>query len=135
MVFEIISGLWIGNINDLYDEEFYNNNNINIVINCTKNQGFLNKNTTKIRIPFSNNNINNDIQLLKDNKKKILDFIYENISEYNIFICCYNGITISPLIVALFMIEYGKISLDDIRDIFQSKCPSAQLNIDLTIFN
>ena len=64
-------------------------------------------------------------------KKKIVDFIYDNISENNIFICCYNGITISPLIVALFMIEYGKISLDEIRDIIQSKCAPALLNIDL----
>ena len=36
---EIISGLWIGNINDIYNEEFYNDNLINICINYTIDPG------------------------------------------------------------------------------------------------
>ena len=39
---EILSGLWIGDVNDIYKTEFYKDNNINIAINCTKDQGFLN---------------------------------------------------------------------------------------------
>ena len=41
MITEILSGLWIGNVNDSYNEEFYRDNLISIVINCTKDQTFL----------------------------------------------------------------------------------------------
>ena len=133
---EIISGLWIGSINDSYNKEFYIDNKINIVINCTNDQAFLNlDHLKKIRIPISNiPDINNDIFLLNQNKDKILQFINESIEENNIFIYCYNGITISPLIVALFMIKYGKISTDLIKDILKSKNSNIVIDFDLNMF-
>ena len=69
---EIISGLWIGSINDSYNKDFYIDNKINIVINCTNDQAFLNlDHLKKIRIPISNiPDINNDIYLLNQNKDK-----------------------------------------------------------------
>ena len=136
MITEIISGLWIGSVDDSYNQDFYKDNNINIVINCTKDQAFLNlANLKKIRIPISNNiNISSDIYLLSDKKEQILNFINESLEENNIFIYCYNGITISPLIVALYMMKYGNISKDLIRDILKSKSPLICLDTDLSIF-
>ena len=133
---EILSGLWIGDINDIYNEEFYKDNLINIVINCTIDQGFLDlPNLKKIRISLSPEmDPNRDIYLLRSNKDKILSFIHKNIEEENIFVCCYNGLTISPLIVALYMIEYGGISKDNIRDILRSKNEKICLDYDLSIF-
>ena len=133
---EIISGLWIGSINDSYNKDFYIDNKINIVINCTNDQAFLNlDHLKKIRIPISNiPDINNDIYLLNQNKDKILKFINDSIEENNIFIYCYNGITISPLIVALYMIKYGKISTDIIKDILKSKNSNIVIDFDLNMF-
>ena len=133
---EILSGLWIGDINDIYDEEFYKDNLINIVINCTIDRGFLDlPNLKKIRISLSPEmDPNRDIYLLRSNKDKILSFIHKNIEEENIFVCCYNGLTISPLIVALYMIEYGGISKDNIREILRSKNEKICLDYDLSIF-
>ena len=133
---EILSGLWIGDINDIYDEEFYKDNLINIVINCTIDQGFLDlPNLKKIRISLSPEmDPNRDIYLLRSNKDKILSFIHKNIEEENIFVCCYNGLTISPLIVALYMIEYGGVSKDNIREILRSKNEKICLDYDLSIF-
>ena len=37
MLTEILSGLWIGNISDAYNEDFYKDNQISIAINCTFN--------------------------------------------------------------------------------------------------
>ena len=34
MLTELISGLWIGSIDDIYNEDYYNDNLITIVINC-----------------------------------------------------------------------------------------------------
>ena len=136
MPIEIISGLWIGNINDIYNEEFYNDNLIHICINCTIDQGFLDiPKLKKIRLSLSKDmDPNRDIYMLNQNKDKILEFIHKNIEENNIFIYCYNGITISPLIVGLYMIKYGNISTDNIRNILRSKNEKICLDYDLSIF-
>jgi predicted protein tyrosine phosphatase len=134
---EILSGLWIGNINDNFNTEFYNDNLISIVINCTIDQGFLDlPNLKKLRVPLSETmDPNRDIHLLCQNKQKIIDFIHENIEYHNILICCYNGITISPLIVALYMMSYGHIEKYIIRDILRSKNDKICIDYDLSIFN
>ena len=132
---EILSGLWIGNVNDIYNKEFYLDNNINIVINCTKDQAFLDiEGLKKIRIPLSND-IQNDIHLLSMKKDDIVDFIHKSLEEKNIFIYCHNGLTNSALIVALYMIKYGNISKDNIRAILRSKNNNILLDYDLGIFN
>ena len=136
MVFEMISGLWIGDSNDIYNEEFYNDNLISIVINCTIDLGFLNRDKLKkIRLSLSSEmDPNRDLYMLQQNLDKILDFIHSSIEQHNIFIYCYDGLKISPLIVALYMMKYGKISKDNIRDILRSKNEKICLDYDLSIF-
>lgn len=136
MISEIISGLWIGDHEDTYDEDFINDNLITITINCTIDRGFLNRDDiSKIRIPLSPQlNPQTDIVMLKKNIDKILKYIHENIEENNILIYCYNGKTISPLIVGLYILKYGNVSKDLIRDILRSKNENICLDVDLGIF-
>jgi predicted protein tyrosine phosphatase len=136
MLTELISGLWIGNINDAFNEDFYNDNLISIVINCSFEQGFLDlPNVKKIRVPVTDKlDPNRDLILLKENMNKIIDFIDEKIEENNIFIYCYNGLTVSSLIVAMYMIKKGNISKDNIRDILKSKNQNICLDFDLSMF-
>ena len=120
---EIISGLWIGNLNDAFNEEFYNDNLITTVINCTIDQSFLDlPNLKKVRIPVTDRlDPNRDITLLRNNIDKVINFIHEKIEEENIFIYCYNGLTVSALLCALYMIKKGDISIHQVNDILQSK--------------
>ena len=37
---EIISGLWIGNVDVMYNKKFLQDNNITIILNCTVNNKF-----------------------------------------------------------------------------------------------
>ena len=136
MLTEILSGLWIGSIQDAYNEDYYKDNLIDIVINCTSDQGFLDlPHIKKIRIPITSElSPNKDMFLLRNNIDSILKFIHENIEEKNIFIFCYDGINISALIVALYVIKYGGISTDTIRDILRSKNESICLDFDLSMF-
>ena len=133
---ELLSGLWIGSVNDIYNSEFYKDNNINTVINCTSDQGFLNIDSiNKVRIPLSNKlDMNSDIYALSQKMDSILEFIHKSLEDKNIFIYCYNGISISPLIVALYMVKYGNISKDIIREVIRSKNPNICLDFDLGIF-
>jgi len=136
MVTEILSGLWIGDLNDAFNEQFYKDNLITIAINCTIDQGFLDlPKLKKVRVPLTDRlDPHRDIQLLKTNIDKILQFIHEKIEEENIFIYCYNGLTVSALICALYIIKKGDISLDTIHDILRSKNKNICLDFDLSIF-
>ena len=132
---EIISGLWISNIDCFFDNNFLKDNNISILINCTVNYGFPDLNIKKLRIPLTNNlTPEEDIVLLKKNKGKVIDYIYENINFSNILIYCYDGLLISPLIVSLFLIDKGGISKDNIRSILKSKNDNIILDVDLSEF-
>jgi hypothetical protein len=132
---EIISGLWISDINGSLDNKFLKDNDISILINCTLNYGFPDLNLKKLRIPLSNNlTPSKDLLLLKKNKDKIINYIFENIEFSNILIYCYDGLLISPLIVSLFLIEKGEISKDNIRSILKSKNNNIVLDVDLSEF-
>ena len=136
MVTEIISGLWIGNLNDAFNEDFYNDNLITTVINCTIDQGFLDlPNLKKVRVPVTDRlDPNRDITLLRNNIDKVINFIHEKIEEENIFIYCYNGLTVSALLCALYMIKKGDISIHQVNDILQSKNKDICLDFDLSMF-
>tara|TARA_B100000686_G_scaffold327429_1_gene386349 strand:- start:29 stop:439 length:411 start_codon:yes stop_codon:yes gene_type:complete len=136
MITEIISGLWIGDINDAFNDSFYKDNLITISINCTIDQGFLDiPKLKKVRVPLTDSlDPHRDIQLLRINIDKILNFIHEKIEEENIFIYCYNGLTVSALICALYMIKKGDISMDIIHDVLRSKNKNIHLDFDLSIF-
>ena len=66
MLTELLSGLWISDINYAYNEDFFKDNLINIVINCTIDQAFLDlPKIKKLRIPLSSNlEPNKDLYLL-----------------------------------------------------------------------
>ena len=126
----------IGDLNDAYNEEFYKDNMITIAINCTIDQGFLDlPRIKKIRVPLTDRlDPIRDMNLLKSNINQILDFIHQKIEEENIFIFCYNGLTVSALICALYIVKKGNISLENINDILHSKNKNICLDFDLSSF-
>ena len=134
---ELLSGIWIGDTDILMNDNFLKDNNITIILNCTQLFDFpKNKDIIKIRLPFSSvRDSNTDINLLKNNKNKIISYIKEKIDTDNILICCYNGKSISPFIVALFMNHESSINKSSIYDILLSKCKDLELWYDLSVFD
>ena len=136
MLTEYLQGIYVSDINTAFDKIIYQKYNIDIVINCTIDFGFLDINIKKIRIPLSNDlNYHTDIKLLNQNLNKILSFINDNYIEHNILLCCYDGLTISPIIVGLFISKYGKIPINQIKNILKSKNKDIIIELDLSIFN
>jgi len=132
---EILSGLWIGDSAILNSQQFMKENNINIILNCTQLFDFPDLDIQKVRLPFSNNkNSDNDLILLRENKDKILSFINDNITDKNILIVCYDGKSISPFLVALYIAEYSKIDKKSIYNILLTKDSSLSLWFDLSLF-
>ena len=136
MLTEYLQGIYVSDINTAFDKTIYQKYNIDIVINCTIDFGFIDLNVKKIRIPLSNDlNYHTDIKLLNQNLNKILSFINDNYIEHNILLCCYDGLTISPIIVGLFISKYGKIPINQIKNILKSKNKDIIIELDLSIFN
>jgi hypothetical protein len=132
---EILSGLWIGDSAILNSKRFMEENSIDIILNCTQIFDFPDLNIQKIRLPFSNDkNSDTDLMLLRQNKDKILSFIDSNITEKNILIVCYDGKSISPFLVALYIAEYSKIDKKSIYNILLTKDSSLSLWFDLSLF-
>ena len=133
---ELLSGLWIGNTDILNSKKFMTDNQIDIIFNCTQLFDFPDlENIQKIRLPFSNNkNSDTDLTLLRQNKNKILSFINDNINDKNILIVCYDGKSISPFLVYLYIAEYSKIDKRSIYNIMLTKDSNLSLWYDLSLF-
>ena len=137
MILQILNNIYICDINESYEKYIYDKYNINIIINCTQNNKFININSIKkVRIPVSFNMDNTDINLLNTNLNKILSYIKNNLLDNIILICCYDGIRISPLIIALFILKYTKnIDKNEVINLLKSKNEKIILDYDFNIFN
>jgi len=136
MLTEYLSGLYTSDVNTSLIKEIYNKYNISIVINLTLMDGFVDLNVKKIRIPLSNDlNYHTDIQILNKNMINILSYINENIDKNNnIVIVCSDGLTISPIIVGLYVSKYGQIDINNIKKVLKSKNNNIAIELDLNIF-
>lgn len=135
MLIEYIQGIYSSDITESLHHEIYKKYNIDIVINCTQLHGFVDLSIKKVRIPVSNDlNYHTDIQILQKNLPTLLEFIYNNFVYHNILIVCETGQTVSPIIIALFMVKYGNIKLSDIKKILKSKNDDISIELDLSIF-
>ena len=133
---ELLSGLWIGDINILQNKKFIIDNDIQIILNCTEIFDFPQIETIeKIRLPFSSLQDNNNLSLLQKNYKKIINYINDKIDNNNILICCSDGFTISPLIVALYIKNFSTIDNKSIYTILLSKNKNFNLWCDIDLFN
>ena len=133
---ELISGLWIGDTDILNNEKFIKDNNISIILNCTQMFEFPKiEEIKKIRLPFSPiRESDKDIYLLRENYKKVVNFISENLDINNILICCYDGKSISPFLVALYIASKSEIKKESIYEILLTKDTNLDLWCDLSVF-
>ena len=133
---ELISGLWIGDTDILNNEKFIKDNNISIILNCTQMFEFPKiEEIKKIRLPFSPiRESDKDIYLLRENYKKVVNFISENLDINNILICCYDGKSISPFLVALYIASKSEIKKESIYEILLTKDKNLDLWCDLSVF-
>ena len=78
---ELLSGLWIGDTDILNNEKFIKDNNISIILNCTQMFEFPKiEEIKKVRLPFSPiRESDKDIYLLRENYKKVVDYISDNL--------------------------------------------------------
>jgi len=132
---EIISGLWIGDVDMMYNKKFIQDNQISIIINCTTNFKFSDiENIQNIRIPLSDNLYQN-LDQLRIHKDKILKFIDDSLETDNILLSCYDGKIISPFIISLYLMIYGEISKETLKQIILSKNKDISMDYDIHLLD
>uniref|UniRef100_A0A6C0FC08 Tyrosine specific protein phosphatases domain-containing protein n=1 Tax=viral metagenome TaxID=1070528 RepID=A0A6C0FC08_9ZZZZ len=132
---EVLSGVWVSDVKLLQNRDFMIDNQISIILNCTQYYDFPSVDAQKIRLPFSPNvSDETNLQMLKQNKTKIIDFLRQHMEDHNILISCYDGLSISPMIVALLIQEISDINPSGIFEILKTYNPQFQLWCDLRSF-
>jgi len=132
---EIVSGLWIGDAEVMNHPTFLRDQGIGVLMNCTDIYDFPSYECQKVRIPLPSNQSNETkVALLHANYKQITALISEHLVDHNILICCTDGTCISPLLVALYLKEYGNLPVSSIYEIMLTKDPRLSLWCDLASF-
>ena len=132
---EVLSGLWIGDIDIMYNKKFLQDNQIQVIINCTCHYKFTDlPSIQNVRLPLSDN-LYNSIDTIKQNKDRILQFIDSQLESNNVLICCQAGTYISPFIISLYLIQYGDIQKNEVRKIIQSKNETVSMDFDLSLLD
>ena len=134
---EVVSGIWVADVDILYSQRFYKDNMIEIVLNCTYDYSFPDIDSIKkIRIPVTEQlKKDGDFQKLNDSLFKILDLIHENSTDKNILLVCYDGKNVSALLVSLYLIKYGGIKKQNIKQIMKSKNDEFSLDYEFSLFD
>lgn len=105
---EIIPKLWIGDIDSLKITP-----NINCVINCVKDLGFLDK-YKNYKYGIRNNLEKYEIIKMYEYLDESCDYIFKNITNNrNILVICENGNQKSVSVACAFLIKYGLMSKKD----------------------
>ena len=103
---QILPGLWLGNALAAHDTTFLKDNNITVVINCTKDIPFNKEvDTYKYRIPVDDSLKHEDIIKMTNSLESVLNFIEYTYSTKtrNVLIHCYAGVQRSAIVMVSFL--------------------------------
>ena len=127
MITEIISGLWIGSLNDSYDKELYTKYNISVLLNCSTTKPFPDIPTVKkVRLPIQT------ITDIKRHRDKILDHLQQLYLKESMLLVCEEDFAL--VIASLFLVYVGRVSMVDIKHILHQKNPKLVLDRKLDEF-
>lgn len=124
---EIISGLWLGDMNAATDSSFFKKYNIKAVINCTPDVPMLFRNVDYLNLVLDDSLKEIDILKMTYYLPKAVEFIHlkKDIEGKNILIHCHAGMQRSAAVVAAYLYKYHGLSLTDARKLIELRRPVA----------
>jgi len=121
-VCEIVSNLWLGNILVAKNKMFFDENNIDYVINCTKDVPFYSNYTQNVRISVDDNLKSNEINTMYKYLNRAADFIHNKLQDNKtILVHCYAGKQRSASIICGYLMKYCNMKCKDAITAIKSK--------------
>jgi hypothetical protein len=111
---EIIPNLWLGNRHSPTEVDNLKNNNIKLIINCSKDINYeSDENIQVIRLSINDVNSEESNQILDDQMEYLtyLINIYLN-NNYGVLVHCYAGVQRSATVVLCYLLKYKNMSLN-----------------------
>tara|TARA_B100001094_G_scaffold331897_1_gene401821 strand:+ start:783 stop:1226 length:444 start_codon:yes stop_codon:yes gene_type:complete len=119
---EIIPGLWLGDKNISINRQFFKDNSIDIVINCSKDLPFINLEIEKVRLKVHDNLEKDEIISMYNLLEYTTKYINDNLLLCkNILIHCYAGKQRSATLVVAYIMKYGKMNLYKTIELLKTK--------------
>ena len=109
----IIPQIWVGNYESSKNVNFLRQNQITVIINCSKNIPFVNhsylKGVYKYRVPVHDNLKIEEIMLMEKYLYKIVPIIHQHYKKKrNILIHCAAGMQRSAIVALAYLYTFGK---------------------------
>ena len=121
-VAEILPNLWLGNILASRNSKFFIDNNINVVVNCSKDIVFSSKNTKNYRITVDDNLKEKEISIFFEYLEKIIPIIHNHLINNDIILIhCYAGKQRSASIISAYLMKYSNMSLKQSIEVIKTK--------------
>lgn len=113
----ITDKIWLGNYADSSNENFIKDNNIKVIINCSKDLPFYFNNQEvafKYRIPVDDDRQDNSLYIMFLYLPKIVDIMKYHINRNeNIYVHCHAGMQRSACVVAAYLMAHYKLTPTD----------------------
>tara|TARA_B100001094_G_C18097985_1_gene754078 strand:- start:779 stop:1222 length:444 start_codon:yes stop_codon:yes gene_type:complete len=119
---EIIPGLWLSDKNISLNKQFFKDNQIDIVINCSKDLQFIDLDIEKVRLKIHDNLQDDEIINMYHNLDYITKYIYDNLLLCkNILVHCYAGKQRSATVIIAYLLRYSKLDLNKCIELLKYK--------------
>lgn len=119
---EIIPGLWLSDKNISLNKQFFKDNKIDIVINCSKDLQFIDLDIEKVRLKIHDNLQDDEIINMYHNLDYITKYIYDNLLLCkNILVHCYAGKQRSATVIIAYLLRYSKLDLNKCIELLKYK--------------
>lgn len=112
---KIMDNLYLGNMIAANDREFILNNNIKLIIHCTKDfdipEWYNEYDIKALRIPINDSNTQTDNDILKEKIQDVIDVVHTyRKNGIPVLIHCFAGVSRSATVTACYLIKYYKYS-------------------------
>ena len=115
---EILPGLWLGDTNSAHDNTFITDKQIQCIINCSDDPKFPNESTIEMKYY---------LQSKSSDMVRVLDdcsvLIKNNIKKYNILVYYQTCDKYGVIIILMYLMKYGEISLSNSIELIKTKRP------------
>lgn len=120
---EIIPNLWLGSRLAPVNQELIRNNNIKLIINCTKDiDYYTDSNVQTIRLAINDANTDESNRILGesiDDLTSLIDIYLQN--NLGVLVHCYAGVQRSATVVLCYLIKYKHLQLQMAKTIMKDK--------------